>query len=208
MIMLEILKQATVIPVIIIDSVDHAVPLAQALHAGGIKTLEITLRTPVALHSIKQIAQQAPQVMVGAGTILQPAQFAEAKAAGAKFAVSPGILPSLVDAARAAHMPYLPGAATATELMQVLQHGFKAAKFFPVCALGGVSTVTAMASIFPQLKLCVTGGVTLATVREYLELDPVVAVGGSWMVPRELIRQQNWSAITELAQETMAICSP
>lgn len=202
--MLEILKQSPVIPVIVIDEVEDAVPLAHALIAGGIKVIEVTLRTPIALDAIKKIAQQVPGMLVGAGTILRTEQVKQAQAAGAKFGVSPGFLPSLVEAAHAIKLPYLPGAATASEIMQAVSLGLEVLKFFPVETLGGVKAVTAMHAVFPHVKFCVTGGVTFENMPVYLASPAIISVGSSWVAPRDLIKQKAWSAITELARKTIA----
>jgi 2-dehydro-3-deoxyphosphogluconate aldolase/(4S)-4-hydroxy-2-oxoglutarate aldolase len=202
--MLNLLKQSRVIPVIIIDDADNAVPLAQALVAGGIKTLEVTLRTPAAMEAIKQIVKHVPEAIVGAGTIMNPDQFTQVRDAGAKFAVSPGLSLTLVSAANAAGIAYLPGVATASEIMRALHTGIEVMKFFPIETLGGSKAVTMMHSVFPQAKFCVTGGVTLENMHNYLTLEPVVAVGGSWLATREMIAHKKWAEITEMARKTIA----
>lgn len=202
--MLQILKQSPIMPVVIIDDAECAVPLAKAIYAGGIKAIEITLRTPAALESIKRIAHEVPEIQVGAGTILKPEQFAQVKAAGAIFGVSPGLLPSLVAAAKEMNMPYLPGAVTASEVMHALSLGITAAKFFPAELMGGVKTIAQLNSVFPQFKFCVTGGLTKDNMNNYLALDAVAAVGGTWLTPKDLIQQKNWPAITQLVKEAIA----
>jgi 2-dehydro-3-deoxyphosphogluconate aldolase / (4S)-4-hydroxy-2-oxoglutarate aldolase len=203
--MLNLLKQSRVVPVIVIDDAENAVPLAQALVAGGISIIEVTLRTPTAMESIKQIAQHVPEITLGAGTIMDPDQFKQVKDLGAKFAVSPGLSLTLVSAANAAGLPYLPGVATASEIMRALHSGIEVMKFFPVETLGGLKAVTMMQSVFPQAKFCVTGGVTLENISNYLALEPVVAIGGSWLATREMIKQKKWAEITAMARKTMEI---
>lgn len=202
--MLDLLKQSRVIPVIIIDDAENAVPLAHALLEGGVKTMEVTLRTPAALEAMKQITQQVPEMVVGAGTVLHPDQFQQVKAAGAKYAVSPGLSTMLVSAANDANLPYMPGAATSTEIMEALNLGVDVMKFFPAEALGGPKGIAMLHAVFLQAKFCVTGGVTLQNMQHYLALEPVVAVGGSWLATREMINHKKWTEITEIAHKTMA----
>lgn len=203
--MRELLKWSPVIPVIVIDDANRAVPLAQALLAGGITVLEITLRTPAALEAIHEISHNVPEVQVGAGTIIHPDQFAKAKAAGASFGVSPGLTPALAEGARAFGLPYLPGVATVSEAIRAQEEGFETVKFYPAESLGGTKTLAGIAAVLPDLRFCPTGGVNLQNMTDYLAIPSVVAVGGTWLVPNSLLTQQNYAAITELAQQTLAL---
>lgn len=201
--MLEILGLSFVIPVVVIEDAALAAPLAQALLKGGIKIMEITLRTPAALIAIKEVAEKVPGMRVGAGTLVQAEQFAEAKMAKAAFAVSPGLTPALAAAARAARLPYLPGVATVSEALLAQEQGFTALKFFPAEALGGVKALKAISQVLPNLRFCPTGGITAQSMREYLTLSSVPSVGGTWLTPPELIKKQDWQAITALAQQAV-----
>lgn len=176
----EILQQATVIPVMVIEELNTAVPLAKALVAGGLRVLEITLRTPVALEAISQIRAAVPEAIVGAGTVLRPEQFTAIKAAGAAFAVSPGLTQALHSAADQMQIPYLPGAVTASEIMAAMDLGYRTLKFFPAEAHGGITTLKGYQAIFAGLQFCPTGGIKQETAANYLALDNVAAVGGTW----------------------------
>lgn len=200
---LDVFKSGPVIPVIVISNPDHAVPLAQALVAGGIKVLEITLRSNAALEAIQRIRDKLPEVLVGAGTVLSGQDLHAAAEAGARFAISPGLIPSLLAAAYQESIPLIPGVATASELMMAKEANLTELKFFPAQAAGGVQILQSLHGPFPQVKFCATGGITLQNHREYLALDNVVCVGGSWLVPSEKIAQEDWSAITRLAQEAV-----
>jgi 2-dehydro-3-deoxyphosphogluconate aldolase/(4S)-4-hydroxy-2-oxoglutarate aldolase len=195
----RILALAPVIPVIIIDDVEDAVPLAKALIAGGLPVLEVTLRTPAALESIRRIAGECPDAIVGAGTILSPKDLAAAEQAGARFTVSPGATAALLKAAAAASVPLLPGIATASEAMQLLEHDLAYAKLFPAEAAGGVPLLKSLHSPIPQLTFCPTGGITQQTAPPYLALPNVACVGGSWMLPRVAVTAHDWAAITSAA---------
>jgi len=197
----HIMRAAPVIPVMMIDDVDHAVPLARALVEGGLKVLEITLRTPSAMEAIKAIKAEADDAIVGAGTILTPKQLEEVTALGCQFAVSPGFTPALLDAATPSSCPLLPGAATASEVMQLLDRGHDRLKFFPAEAAGGAAFLKSLASPLPEAKFCPTGGIGPKNVASYLDLANVLCVGGSWVVPKEAIAAGNWNRITELATE-------
>jgi len=205
--MLAILQKSPLIPVVVLEEEHLAVPLAQAILAGGISVIEVTLRTPAALNIIKQIKAQVPQAIIGAGTVLTCEQLELAKAAGADFAVSPGLSSELVKAAQELKLPYLPGIATATEAMWVQELKLSAVKFFPAEALGGVKTLQAFSQVFPALVYCPTGGVNLHNMLDYLALPQVLAVGGTWLTPLELIKQQDWSAITQLVKKSLALVS-
>lgn len=203
--MLELMHLAPVIPVIVIDDAAQAVPLARALVEGGLPVLEVTLRTPAALAAVRDIARALPQAEVGVGTVLNETQLAEAKAAGARFAVSPGLTPRLAEAARRSGLPLLPGAATASEMMFALECGYRQLKFFPAEAAGGPAMLKAMHGPFPQLRFCPTGGITEATAPSYLALPSVVCVGASWLVPKAALAAGDWAAIHALAQRAAAL---
>lgn len=189
-----------VIPVIVIDEVAAAVPLALALQAGGLRVLEVTLRTPAALAAIAAIAREVPHLTVGAGTVLNAEDVRRAAAAGARFAVSPGYTDEVDVACRDAALPWLPGAATASEVMRVIAAGYDFAKFFPASAAGGVPMLRALGGPFPDLAFCPTGGVDFSNAADYLALPNVRCVGGGWVVPREALRAGRWDEITALAR--------
>jgi 2-dehydro-3-deoxyphosphogluconate aldolase/(4S)-4-hydroxy-2-oxoglutarate aldolase len=201
----EILHLAPVIPVVIIEDVADAVPLARALVAGGLPAIEVTLRTAAGLEAIRAIAAEVPDAVVGVGTVLTPAQLNAAKAAGAKFFVSPGVTQRLLDAAAAEDVALLPGIATASEAMNLIERGFAFAKFFPAEPAGGAAFLGAIASPLPQLKFCPTGGITLESAPRYLTLPNVVCVGGSWMVRAHAIAAGDWTAITAAAAQAAAL---
>jgi 2-dehydro-3-deoxyphosphogluconate aldolase/(4S)-4-hydroxy-2-oxoglutarate aldolase len=200
-----ILLAAAVIPVVIIEDLRHAVPLARALAAGGLKVIEITLRTAAGLDAIRAIAAEVPEAIVGAGTVLDPEQLAAVTQAGARFAVSPGATARILDAAAGVEIPLLPGIATASEAMALIERGYRFAKFFPAEPAGGAAYLSAIASPLPQLRFCPTGGITLDSAPRYLKLPNVVCVGGSWMVNRNTIEAADWSAITEAAVKAAAL---
>ncbi len=179
----QIMLAAPVIPVLVIDELDHALPIAEALVAGGLPVLEVTLRTEPALEAIR-LMKQVPGAIVGAGTVLNAAQLDDAAAAGAEFIVSPGLTEPLGTAALASGIPYLPGIANSADIMRGLDLGLDRFKFFPAEALGGLPTLSAYASVFRQARFCPTGGVTLENAAQYLALDAVLCVGGSWVVPK------------------------
>jgi 2-dehydro-3-deoxyphosphogluconate aldolase/(4S)-4-hydroxy-2-oxoglutarate aldolase len=196
----EILGLAPVIPVVIIEDIAQAVPLARALVAGGLPVIEITLRTAAGIDAIRAIAAAVPDAVVGVGTILTPSQLAESAKAGAKFFVSPGVTPKLLDAAAGEDLALLPGIATASEAMNLIERGFAYAKFFPAEPSGGAAFLSAIASPLPQLKFCPTGGITLESAPRYLKLPNVVCVGGSWMVGRAAVAAGDWAGITAAAR--------
>ncbi|SDO68169.1 2-dehydro-3-deoxyphosphogluconate aldolase / (4S)-4-hydroxy-2-oxoglutarate aldolase [Lutimaribacter pacificus] len=197
-------RKAPVIPVLVIEDAAHAVPLAQALVAGGLPVLEVTLRTPVALEAIAAMSQVAGGI-VGAGTVLTPDDVTAARAAGAQFAVSPGATDRLLDACEAADLPILPGAATATEAMRLLERGYDTLKFFPASAIGGAPALRALGGPLPQLRFCPTGGIDTVNAPDYLSLPNVLCVGGSWVAPRKLVENGEWAAITGLARQAAAL---
>jgi 2-dehydro-3-deoxyphosphogluconate aldolase/(4S)-4-hydroxy-2-oxoglutarate aldolase len=198
--MAEIMAMAPVVPVVVLDDLKAAVPLAEALVRGGLPVIEVTLRTVVGLDAIQAIAKAVPGAVVGAGTVNRPEQLVDALEAGAKFIVSPGATPSLVYAARSAAVPYLPGAATASEMLALLEEGISHQKFFPAEASGGVPALKAFASPLPEVKFCPTGGIDAELAQDYLALPNVVCVGGSWVTPAKLIKAGDWDAIEELAR--------
>lgn len=203
-----ILRQAPVIPVVIVEDLAHAVPLARALVAGGLPVIEVTLRTSIGLDAIRAIAAEVPDAIVGVGTILHPDQLTAAANAGARFAVSPGATTSILDAAAASDMPLLPGIATASEAMALIERGYRFAKFFPAEPAGGAAYLSALASPLPQLQFCPTGGITLHSAPRYLGLPNVICVGGSWMVVRAVIQAGDWTQITASAAEAAALRRP
>lgn len=200
----EVCKLAPVIPVLVIDHAATAADLARALVAGGLPALEITLRTPAALEAIREMAKVEGGV-VGAGTLLTPADVAAAVEAGARFGVSPGATDRLLDAAEEAGLPMLPGAATATEAMRLLERGYTVQKFFPAEASGGAPALGALAGPLPQISYCPTGGVSPKNVREYLALPNTLCVGGSWVAPKDKIMAGDWKGIEALAREAAAL---
>ena len=198
---LQVMQDAPVIPVIVLKEVAHAVPLARALVAGGIRMLEVTLRTACALDCIAQIAREVPQAVVGAGTVRNTADVQAAKHAGARFLVSPGYTPALGQAARAASLPLLPGVATGSEIMAAMDDGYTELKFFPALQAGGAAMLKAWAGPFGEARFCPTGGITQDNARDFLALPNVACVGGSWLVPADTLVRQDWTAITRLATQ-------
>jgi 2-dehydro-3-deoxyphosphogluconate aldolase/(4S)-4-hydroxy-2-oxoglutarate aldolase len=196
-----------VIPVIVVDRLEHAVPLAQALVAGGVKVLEVTLRTPVALAAIEAMARAVPEAIVGAGTLRSAADVRAACAAGARFGVSPGYTRELAAACRDAGLPLLPGVATAGEAMSASVDGHDFLKFFPASAAGGLPMLKALAGPFPDIAFCPTGGISAETAPQYLALPNVHVVGGSWLTPAEALRAGDWARITQLARAAAALRS-
>ncbi|MBM4207805.1 MAG: bifunctional 4-hydroxy-2-oxoglutarate aldolase/2-dehydro-3-deoxy-phosphogluconate aldolase [Gammaproteobacteria bacterium] len=199
----EILSASPVMPVMVIQNLDDAIPLAQALVAGGINVLEITLRTPIALQAIKLISQNVKDAIVGAGTIANPAQLRAAEEAGAVFAISPGITPALLTAASTSSIALIPGIATLSELMQAMDYGLDHLKFFPAEAAGGIPMLKAIYGPFPQVTFCPTGGISSGNYNEYLQLPNVACVGGSWLAPQNIVNEKNWLKITDLAHKAV-----
>lgn len=198
----KIVQVAPVIPVMVVERLEDAVPLAQALYNGGLKVLEITLRTPVALDAIRAMVDALPgDAVIGAGTIVTPDDLKKAVDAGSTFLVSPGTTPELIEAAKVSDVPLLPGIATPSEAMNLLAHGFTHMKFFPAESAGGVSMVKSIGGPLPQITFCPTGGINLAKAPEYLSLPNVACVGGTWMAPKELIAEKRWDEIEKLARE-------
>lgn len=196
----DILAAAPVIPVITIEREADAIPMAQALVAGGLVVLEVTLRTPAALAAIKAM-RSVPGAIVGAGTLLAPEDFARIEAAGAQFAVSPGLTPALAAAGRASRVPLLPGVATASELMAARAAGFSALKFFPAEPAGGAPMLAAFAPVFHDVVFCPTGGITRESAPRYLKLANVRCVGGSWVTPAAAVKAGDWAQVEALARD-------
>ena len=200
----RICKLAPVVPVLVIEDPAHAGPLAQALVAGGLPALEVTLRTPAALEAIRLMAE-VPGGVVGAGTLLTPADVKAAKAAGAKFGVSPGATQRILDACADYELPLLPGAATASEVMVLLELGYTVQKFFPAEQAGGAGYLKSIGGPIPQVSFCPTGGIGLKNARDYLGLPNILCVGGSWVAPKDAMARGDWAAITALAVEAAAL---
>ena len=200
----QILTSGPVVPAIVINKLEHAVPLAKALVAGGVRVLEVTLRTACAMDAIKAIAKEVPDAIIGAGTVLNAAQLAEVTAAGAQFAISPGLTEDLLKAANAGSIPLIPGISTVSELMLGLDAGLREFKFFPAEANGGVKALQAIAGPFPQVRFCPTGGITPNNYRDYLALKSVLCIGGSWLVPADALESGDYARITDLAREAVA----
>ncbi len=200
----KICLMAPVVPVLVVDDASLAGDLATALIAGGLPALEVTLRTPAALDVIREMAK-IPGGVVGAGTLLTPKDVEDAKAAGATFGVAPGATDILLDACEANDMPLLPGVATATESMRLLERGYTVQKFFPAEANGGASALKAIGAPIPQVKFCPTGGVSLANAMDYLSLSNTLCVGGSWVAPKDKVNAKDWAGIEALAKEAAAL---
>ena len=198
------LDVSPVIPVVVIQDVAAAVPLARALVAGGVPIVEVTLRTPQALEAVRAILAEVPDIMVGVGSVLTPVQLDQALAVGVHFLVSPGASPSMLALLAATPVPVLPGVATVSEVLTALEHGLTELKFFPAEAAGGPPFLAAVAGPVPQVRFCPTGGVTMANLRDYLALPNVGAVGGTWLAPRTLVESADWTAITALASAAVA----
>ena len=203
----EVMGTAPVIPVIVIDRVEDALPLARALVAGGLRVLEVTLRTPAALDALRAMCS-VPGAIVGAGTVLDAVQYDAAIDAGAKFVVSPGLTERLAIAARQRVVPLLPGTATASEVMRAREAGFTRLKFFPAESAGGVGALKSLCTVFRDVRFCPTGGITAASARAYLAVPQIVCVGGSWPMPAESIASGDWSRIEVLAREASALRLP
>lgn len=203
--MSALLALGRVIPVITLDRLEDAVPLARALVAGGVRLLEVTLRTAAGLDGARAIMRAVPDAVVGIGTVLTPDDLRRAVEAGASFALSPGATPDLLAAAAGVQIPFLPGVATASELMAALARGFTTAKFFPATSSGGLPALRALAGPFPQARFCPTGGITEANAAEWLALPNVVAVGGSWLTPAAEVAAGQWDLIRDRAARTMSL---
>ena len=198
---LELASYGPVIPVMVIDRLEDAVPIAQSLVDGGVRVLEITMRTPIALRCIEAIARAVPEAIVGAGTVRTVADAHAAKDAGCRFAVSPGYLSEIGMGCRTIGLPLLPGVSTASEVMQAYVDGYTFLKFFPATAAGGIPMLKALAGPFPDVVFCPTGGITPDTAPQFLALSNVRVCGGSWLTPNDVVQARNWPRITELARE-------
>ncbi|QCX76258.1 KHG/KDPG aldolase [Streptomyces sp. YIM 121038] len=201
----SVLDLAPVIPVVVVDTVDAAVPLARALVAGGLPAIEVTLRTPVALDAIRAIAAEVPDAVVGAGTVLSADQVKAAVDAGARFLVSPGWTDTLLEAMRGAGVPFLPGVSTTSEVVALLERGVREMKFFPAEAAGGTAYLKSLAGPLPQARFCPTGGVSAASAPSYLKLANVGCVGGSWMLPADAVAAGDWTRVESLARTAAAL---
>lgn len=201
----ELLDLAPVVPVVVLDDPAAAVPLARALVSGGLRVIEVTLRTPAALTAIERIAAEVPDAVVGAGTVVRPRDAEESAKAGARFLVSPGCTDRLREAMTGTGLPFLPGVATASEAVALLEHGITAMKFFPAEAAGGTAYLKSLGGPLPQIRFCPTGGITSETAPRYLALPNVGCVGGSWLTPAAAVRAGDWERVEELARQAAAL---
>lgn len=197
---LDVMNAGKVVPVLVFNKLEHALPVAEALLEGGVRVLEITLRTECALDAIKLISEKLPEAITGAGTVANAAQLKAVEDNGAQFAISPGLTPSLLEAANQGNTALLPGIASISEMMLGLDHGYDCFKFFPAEANGGVKSLKSIGGPFPNVNFCPTGGISPSNFREYLALPNVRCVGGSWLVPNDAVEAGDWKAITELAK--------
>ncbi|MFJ4831199.1 bifunctional 4-hydroxy-2-oxoglutarate aldolase/2-dehydro-3-deoxy-phosphogluconate aldolase [Streptomyces sp. NPDC088747] len=204
----SVLDLAPVVPVVVLQDAADAVPLARALVAGGLPAIEVTLRTPAALDAIRAIASEVPDAVVGAGTVLSPAQVARCVDAGARFLVSPGWTDVLLAAMEGSGVPFLPGVSTTSEVVAMLERGVREMKFFPAEAAGGTAYLRSLAGPLPQARFCPTGGIGLDSAPEYLSLPNVGCVGGSWMLPADAVAARDWGRIESLAREAAALRQP
>ncbi len=201
---IEILQISPIVPVVVIEDIKDAVPLAQSLIEGGIPIIEVTLRSSCALEAIELIAKNVPKMRVGAGTILNLTQLEQAQNRGAEFLISPGLTPSLLEHAKKKDMPLIPGVSSSSEVMQALELGYNALKFFPAEYCGGVKLLNAFNGPFKGVKFCPTGGISADNMRSYLNLENVLCVGGSWLTPKDLIQNKEWDKITEICKRALA----
>ncbi|MGV9310024.1 bifunctional 4-hydroxy-2-oxoglutarate aldolase/2-dehydro-3-deoxy-phosphogluconate aldolase [Nonomuraea sp. NPDC003727] len=202
---MSLLDLAPVIPVVVVDDAETAVPMARALVAGGLPVIEVTLRTAAGLEAIARVAAEVPDAVIGAGTVRTPADVTASVEAGAKFLVSPGTTPALVDALGAAGIPFLPGAATASEAMALAERGIRELKFFPAEAAGGLPYLKSLAGPLPDVRFCPTGGIRPQTARDYLALPNVGCVGGTWLTPADALAAGDWGRVEKLAAEAAAL---
>ena len=200
----KVLTASPIVPVMVIETIEDALPMAKALSDGGINVFEITLRTDCALEAIKLIAQELPNSLVGAGTVVNPEQYDQAVAAGAQFVLSPGFSVELLKHAKTTNVPFIPGVATPSEVMTAMSYGYECLKFFPAEANGGVNTLKAISAPLPNVRFCPTGGINATNAKSYLELGCVVTVGGTWMLDKTAIMEKNWPLITELTKKAIA----
>ncbi|WQZ61293.1 bifunctional 4-hydroxy-2-oxoglutarate aldolase/2-dehydro-3-deoxy-phosphogluconate aldolase [Helicobacter pylori] len=201
---IEVLQISPIVPVVVIENIKDAVPLAQSLIEGGIPIIEVTLRSSCALEAIELIAKNVPKMRVGAGTILNLTQLEQAQNRGAEFLISPGLTPSLLEHAKKKNMPLIPGVSSSSEVMQALEWGYSALKFFPAEYCGGVKLLNAFNGPFKGVKFCPTGGISADNMRSYLNLENVLCVGGSWLTPKDLIQNKEWDKITEICKRALA----
>ncbi|WP_441705962.1 bifunctional 4-hydroxy-2-oxoglutarate aldolase/2-dehydro-3-deoxy-phosphogluconate aldolase [Helicobacter pylori] len=202
---IEVLQISPIIPVVVIEDIKDAVPLAQSLVEGGIQIIEVTLRSSCALEAIELIAKNVPKMRVGAGTILNPTQLEQAQNRGAEFLISPGLTIKLLEYAKKKDMLLIPGVSSSSEVMQALELGYNALKFFPAEYCGGVKLLNAFNGPFKGVKFCPTGGISIDNMRSYLNLENVLCVGGSWLTPKHLIQNKEWDKITEICKRSLAL---
>ncbi len=202
---IEVLQISPIVPVVVIENIKDAVPLAQSLVEGGIQIIEVTLRSSCALEAIELIAKNVPKMHVGAGTILNPTQLEQAQNRGAEFLISPGLTIKLLEHAKKKDMPLIPGVSSSSEVMQALELGYNALKFFPAEYCGGVKLLNAFNGPFKGVKFCPTGGISADNMRSYLNLENVLCVGGSWLTPKNLIQNKEWDKITEICKRSLAL---
>ncbi|EPZ96170.1 bifunctional 4-hydroxy-2-oxoglutarate aldolase/2-dehydro-3-deoxy-phosphogluconate aldolase [Helicobacter pylori] len=202
---IEVLQISPIVPVVVIEDIWDAVPLAQSLIEGGIPIIEVTLRSSCALEAIELIAKNVPKMRVGAGTILNPAQLEQAQNRGAEFLISPGLTIKLLEYAKKKDMPLIPGVSSSSEVMQALELGYSALKFFPAEYCGGVKLLNAFNGPFKGVKFCPTGGISTDNMRSYLDLENVLCVGGSWLTPKNLIQNKEWDKITGICKRALAL---
>ncbi|MGL2501173.1 bifunctional 4-hydroxy-2-oxoglutarate aldolase/2-dehydro-3-deoxy-phosphogluconate aldolase [Helicobacter pylori] len=202
---IEVLQISPIVPVVVIEDIKDAVPLVQSLIEGGIPIIEVTLRSSCALEAIELIAKNVPKMRVGAGTILNPTQLEQAQNRGAEFLISPGLTIKLLEHAKKKDMPLIPGVSSSSEVMQALELGYNALKFFPAEYCGGVKLLNAFNGPFKGVKFCPTGGISADNMRSYLNLENVLCVGGSWLTPKNLIQNKEWDKITEICKRALAL---
>ncbi|RKV38709.1 bifunctional 4-hydroxy-2-oxoglutarate aldolase/2-dehydro-3-deoxy-phosphogluconate aldolase [Helicobacter pylori] len=202
---IEVLQISPIVPVVVIENIKDAVPLAQSLIEGGIPIIEVTLRSSCALEAIELIAKNVPKMCVGAGTILNLTQLEQAQNRGAEFLISPGLTIKLLEHAKKKNMPLIPGVSSSSEVMQALELGYSALKFFPAEYCGGVKLLNAFNGPFKGVKFCPTGGISVDNMRSYLNLENVLCVGGSWLTPKDLIQNKEWDKITEICKRALAL---
>ncbi|WRE95259.1 bifunctional 4-hydroxy-2-oxoglutarate aldolase/2-dehydro-3-deoxy-phosphogluconate aldolase [Helicobacter pylori] len=202
---IEILQISPIVPVVVVENIKDAVPLAQSLIEGGIPIIEVTLRSSCALEAIELIAKNVPKMRVGAGTILNLTQLEQAQNRGAEFLISPGLTIKLLEHAKKKDMPLIPGVSSSSEVMQALELGYNALKFFPAEYCGGVKLLNAFNGPFKGVKFCPTGGISTDNMRSYLALENVVCVGGSWLTPKDLVQNKEWDKITEICKQALAL---
>jgi 2-dehydro-3-deoxyphosphogluconate aldolase / (4S)-4-hydroxy-2-oxoglutarate aldolase len=201
----SLLNRVPVIPVVVVDDLEHAVPIARALVAGGLPVIELTLRTPVALDAIERIANEVPEIFLGAGTIVDPGQAKQAASAGAQFLVSPGSTRAILQAMTDTGLPHLPGVATVSEIMAALEAGYTELKFFPAEPAGGAPYLKSVSSPIPKARFCPTGGISIGNAPQYLALANVGCVGGSWITPADVVAARDWARVSELAAEAVSL---